>query len=231
MPECLIFDLFGTLVEYEAGRSSQDFSHCFKLAAEYGCRADYAEFTSAWDSAFQTLESEAAAATTEFHMNDVCELVVEAIGIQAPFEARELLVSSYIEDWSALITPVPGVSGLLKRLSQHYRLALISNTHYPPMVHRLLDGMSLSGVFEQVTLSVEVGRAKPHPRIFELTLERLGLRAHQTIYIGDSYEHDYKGATGVGMDCYLIGKHARVPRDHQLRSILDLAIRFDTSRK
>jgi len=98
-------------------------------------------------------------------------------------------------------------------------------------VYSLVDGMALTGLFEVITLSVELGRAKPHPQIFEQTLEKLALTAAQAIYIGDSYEHDYKGARRVGMDCYLIGKHARVPRDHQLRSILDLAISFKTSRK
>ncbi|HIL84680.1 MAG TPA: hypothetical protein EYG52_14365, partial [Pseudomonadales bacterium] len=73
--------------------------------------------------------------------------------------------------------------------------------------------------------------AKPHPLIFELTLEKLGLTAEQAIYIGDSYERDYKGARSVGMDCQLIGRHARVPRDNQLRNILDLAINFETARK
>ena len=99
------------------------------------------------------------------------------------------------------------------------------------MVSTLLNSMGLTGLFEVVTLSVDVGRAKPHPLIFELTLETLGLTADEVIYVGDSYEHDYQGARSAGIDCYLIGKHARVPRDRQLRNILDLAISFETARK
>ena len=231
MPECLIFDLFGTLVEYEAGRTSQDFSRCFRQATELGCTTNYADFIRLWDSAFQQMEEETAPDNGEFHMFEVCELVVAELGIEPSAVDKERLVSRYIEDWSALVQPVPGAPGLLKRLSKHYRLALISNTHYPPMVHTLLDAMALTGLFEVVTLSVEVGRAKPHPLIFELTLEKLGLTAAEAIYVGDSYEHDYKGARSVGMDCYLIGRHARVPRDYQLRNILDLAISFETARK
>ena len=32
------------------------------------------------------------------------------------------------------------------------------------------------------------------------------------------------GATGVGMPCYLIGKHARVPRENQIPTVMDLPL-------
>ena len=231
MPECLIFDLFGTLVEYEAGRTLQDFSRSYKKATELGCAIGYADYVQVWDSAFLKMEHATAPDNSEFHLREVCDLVVVELRLDATGTAKEQLTRQYMEDWSALLSPVPGATGLLKRLSKHYRLALISNTHYPPMVHAVLEAMSLTELFEVVTLSAEVGWAKPHPLIFELTLEKLGLSANQTIYVGDSYERDYKGARGVGMDCQLIGRHARVPRDHQLRNILDLAINFETARK
>ena len=231
MPECLIFDLFGTLVDYEAGRTSQDFSRSFKKAAKLGCAIGYEDYIQVWDSAFLKMKQASAPDSSEFHLSEVCDLVVGELRLDASRTEKEQLARQYMEDWSALVSPVPGASGLLKRLSKHYRLALISNTHYPPMVHALLDAMALTGLFEVVTLSVDVGWAKPHPLIFELTLEKLGLTAEQAIYIGDSYERDYKGARSVGMDCRLIGRHARVPRDKQLLNILDLAISFETARK
>ena len=49
MPECLIFDLFGTLVEYEAGRTLQDFSRSYKKATELGCAIGYADYVQVWD--------------------------------------------------------------------------------------------------------------------------------------------------------------------------------------
>lgn len=231
MPECLIFDLFGTLVEYEAGRTLQDFSRSYKQATELGCATGYIEYVQVWDSAFLKMEQATAPDNSAFHLREVCDLVVVKLGLDATGTAKEQLARQYMRDWSASVSPVPGATGLLKRLSKHYRLALISNTHYPPMVRALLRAMSLTELFEVVTLSVEVGWAKPHPLIFQLTLEKLGLAAKQAMYVGNSFERDYKGARGVGMDCQLIGRHARVPRDHQLRNILDLAINFETARK
>ena len=231
MPECLIFDLFGTLVEYQAGRSPLDFSRSFKKATELGCTTDYVGYIQVWDSAFLKMEQATAPDSSEFHLREVCDLVVDELRLNTSRKEKEQLARQYMADWSVLVSPVPGASGLLKRLSKHYRLALISNTHYPPMVHALLDAMALTGLFELVTLSVEVGWAKPHPLIFQLTLEKLGLTVEQAIYIGDSYECDYKGARNVGMDCLIIGRHARVPRNNQLLNILDLAINFETGRK
>jgi len=231
MPECLIFDLFGTLVEYEAGSNSQDFFRSYKKATKLGCAIGYEDDIQVWDSAFLKMEQATAQDNSEFHLNEVCDLLVIELSLDTTRAEKDQLARQYMEDWTALASPVPDASGLLKRLSKHYRLALISNTHYPPMSHALLNGMALTGLFEVVTLSVEVGRAKPHPLIFELTLEKLGLSAEQAIYVGDSCERDYKGAMSVGMDCQLIGRHARVRRDHQLRNILDLGINFETARK
>jgi putative hydrolase of the HAD superfamily len=231
MPECLIFNLVGTLVEYEAGRTPQDFARCHHNAAELGCTMGYTEFIKVWDSAFRKMKQETVPDLGEFHLREVCDLVVDECGINPSPLEKESLISRYTDGWLAGVSPVPGASGLLKRLSKHYRLALISNTHYPPVVYTILDQMALTDLFEQVTLSVEVGRAKPHPLIFEHTLQRLGLTPDQAFYVGASYDHDYKGARKVGMDCHLIGNHARVTRDHQLRSILDLAINFETARK
>jgi len=45
---------------------------------------------------------------------------------------------------------------------------------------------------------------KPHPSIFVSALERLACAASATLFIGDSYEADYLGAKGVGMQALLV---------------------------
>ena len=197
--------------------------------AGFGMSHDH--FAESWEAAFQRQAQRFSAQQREFRMLDVARDFCSGL-LPSPDERwPEKLAATFIDDWASQVTPVTGAAGLVQRLSKHYRVGLISNTHYPPMVYSLLDTMSLSSVFEVVSLSVEVGVPKPDPGIFEQTLAKLRIEPADAIYIGDNYEHDFLGARSIGMDCYLIGKHARVPLDRQLRNIHDLAIYFETARK
>lgn len=231
MTLCLLFDLFGTLVEYETDRSRHNLEESFEtFSARLSVPISYDDYVGAWGRAFARLEAWTMETGREFLMDQVAVELCNGFGMTPDAEFQSRLIDQYIEEWMTLVRPIPGAAGIVQRLAPHYRLGLISNTHHPPMVRSLIDDMELGDVLEVVVLSAEVGVPKPHPRIFETALQGLSVEAEQSVYIGDSFEHDYKGATAMGMDCYLIGNHARVPRDRLLGSVLDLSIYFNTTR-
>jgi putative hydrolase of the HAD superfamily len=84
------------------------------------------------------------------------------------------------------------------------RRAVVSN--WDSRLPVLLRRMGLGPHFEFVLTSAEAGWRKPHPRIFQLALRRLGLAADQVLYVGDSEEDDVKGARGAGMRCVLVDR-------------------------
>ncbi|MFC2143884.1 HAD-IA family hydrolase [Candidatus Aenigmatarchaeota archaeon] len=43
--------------------------------------------------------------------------------------------------------------------------------------------------FEPAILSCEIGMAKPHKEIFELALQKLGLKSEECVFIDDREEH------------------------------------------
>lgn len=96
------------------------------------------------------------------------------------------------------------------------------------MIDDLLKRMEAQEFFEVVVTSIEHGRPKPHPDIFRDTLERLGIEPDAAVYVGDSFDADYRGATGVGMPCYLIGDHARVPVTRQIASVFELPVEISS---
>jgi HAD superfamily hydrolase (TIGR01662 family) len=55
------------------------------------------------------------------------------------------------------------------------------------------------------------GYVKPHPTIFEAALERLGVRAEDTVMVGDSIEEDVEGARALGMHAILVDRDDRHP--------------------
>lgn len=77
-----------------------------------------------------------------------------------------------------------------------YKLGLISNTHWR---HLAILRNELERYFSVITFSYEHGWVKPHPSIFQVTLNRLGVQANRCLHVGDDPIADIQGARQVGM--------------------------------
>jgi FMN phosphatase YigB (HAD superfamily) len=62
-----------------------------------------------------------------------------------------------------------------------------------------LRELGLDRYFEAVSVSCDTGYMKPHPRIFEHALERMGVDPRETAMVGDSLKADVQGAQALGM--------------------------------
>jgi putative hydrolase of the HAD superfamily len=83
-------------------------------------------------------------------------------------------------------------------------LGVISNFDF--RLYRILDGLRLSPWFDSITISSEVGFAKPSAKPFESALERHQLAAHEAIHVGDSEHLDVAGAVAAGLRPALIDR-------------------------
>jgi len=80
------------------------------------------------------------------------------------------------------------------------KLGLVSNALDPPsLLHRDLEQMGVAERLDVAVFSSEVGWRKPHPAIFERALELIGVRASDTLFVGDTLATDIKGAWLLGM--------------------------------
>lgn len=89
------------------------------------------------------------------------------------------------------------------------RLGLISN--FEAWLGDLLEGLGLGKYFEVTIISGREKFEKPHPKIFELALERSGVSPHRTLHVGDSPISDFDGAREVGMQAVLLDRWGRFP--------------------
>jgi putative hydrolase of the HAD superfamily len=80
-----------------------------------------------------------------------------------------------------------GILDLISRLHGNYKLAVLSNS--PPGLSQWLADWNVLNSFDVVFCSGDEGIAKPDPDAFELTLERLGLKPNEAIFIDDTREH------------------------------------------
>lgn len=81
----------------------------------------------------------------------------------------------------------------LQRLARDYRLFAISNGNAD------LGVIGLAQYFEASLSARDAGMLKPDPRIFEILLHRAGVRAHESVHVGDDADADVEGARRAGV--------------------------------
>ncbi len=88
---------------------------------------------------------------------------------------------------------------MLNWACNEYKLGLISNFTYAPVIYAGVKRLGISKFFNTVTVSDAVGWRKPHVKIFETALKKLDVHAGETVYVGDCPEEDIRGARAMGM--------------------------------
>ncbi len=96
------------------------------------------------------------------------------------------------------------VPTLLSQLKKSYKLGLVSNFAYAPGLRKILAHFSLTKFFDVIMISGELGVRKPHPKIFEEALDKLGVAAEESVFVGDSLKADINGAKKLGSRTVLV---------------------------
>ena len=107
-------------------------------------------------------------------------------------------------DWNVVPGTVvfPDVIPLLNELrSRGIRLGVVTNSSQPMSLRDCeLRAHGLLPYFPDCRLAAaDVGYLKPHPRIFQRALERVGVAPEAAVFIGDNPIADVSGALSVGM--------------------------------
>ena len=119
----------------------------------------------------------------------------------------------------ALYDDVLPALGLLK-----YRglvMGIISNIDQD--IKPLCSELGLDAYITQVVTSKDVTSEKPHPPIFLAALNGAGVKAAESVYVGDQYSCDVVGARGVGMKPVLVDRYDLFPEVNDCPRIKSLA--------
>jgi putative hydrolase of the HAD superfamily len=106
-----------------------------------------------------------------------------------------------------------GAKQLLKETSAQYRLGLVSNFTYGPVIHKSLRKIGIDQYFNAMVVSDDIGWRKPSPIIFQDMLQRLQVTAAETIFVGDSPMEDIKGAMDMGIKTIFVPSQFNSQKD------------------
>ena len=216
-----IFDLVNTLIKTpsytasigkQSARETKGFESTVRVTydslVESGIKTDWQSFFNKYmiirdeqlQSQKQTLK--------EYNMNERVAGTLTALGlkISADSESVKKAIDCHFNSYETYVEVDSEAFSLLQQLHLRYKLGLITNFAYPPTIYNLLEKFHLRQFFDEITISGEVGWIKPSPRIFQIALSALQLKANECVFIGDEIEADVRGARGVGMKTILLSK-------------------------
>jgi len=210
-----VFDAYGTLFDF--------------AAAAKGCRDllgdDIDRLTGRWrEKQLQYTWLRAVQGRHEDFWQvtgDALDFALETLGIEKP-DLRERLMTLYLT-----LDAFPEVPAVLKRLKQAGLQTAILSNGSPKMLDAVVKGANLSGLIDAVLSVEEVGVYKPHPKVYQLAVDRLRVPA-SAIAFQSSNAWDAYAASAFGMQVVWCNRYAqrreRLPGrpDHEVRSLSEL---------
>lgn len=91
------------------------------------------------------------------------------------------------------------------------RVGICSNWDWD--LSEAVDEVGITDLVEVVVSSAWAGARKPHPRIFEQSLAKLGVEASRVVFVGDTWGPDVVGPQAMGMRPVYLRRDGHWPDD------------------
>ena len=207
----VLFDLFDTLVMFEPsllpkvtlnGETwNSTAQHVFTQMRSSLDEMEFRDFYEPFVESHRELLELRQKDLREYPNRKRFEIFMEKTGLKADDGLVEKFVRSHMESLcGAMVYPKHHTEVLLYLRERGYRLSVVSNFDHAPTARELLERFEIADFFEHIVISEEVGWRKPHRKIFEFALGRLGESPSATIFIGDDPEADITGSSECGID-------------------------------
>jgi FMN phosphatase YigB (HAD superfamily) len=208
--EAVTFDFWSTLVDGEITPASTAARvarlHRAIVGAGHTCTSE--ELLAAFQKVAQMLDDNVRERAEEVGPPGRWAAMAKQLGIPDGLIPYEVVERAY--DDITLNPPPPAMPHVREALDAMrragYRLAVICNTGMAGgrVLRQVLSGHGLLDEFEVTVFSDEFGVQKPHPAIFEHTLDALGnIAPNQALHVGDVEKLDVEGALRTGMHAAL----------------------------
>lgn len=198
MIKAVIFDCWGTLFYDDTGNAQPFVELSHRLGKNLG--TDY-EYLKMFEHVFMLKKCD----RVDVQMHEL----IDKMGITISDGDFDCLVK-ILKRTNGPKKAYPEVMTKLANLRQSYKTALISNCFSIGM-DKLEKDFSLNLYFDSIIKSCDVGMLKPDPKMFQLTLDRLGVRKDEVLMVGNSVNDDILAAQAFGIRAVLIDRKNMSP--------------------
>jgi putative hydrolase of the HAD superfamily len=219
----VLFDLGGTLFGYE--RRSELHAPAARALERMGLSADDPAVASTRRRASEQVEREYASQSYFLHRDLFRDRVACTAALLGVTPSPEILDRFDAENRQAIVDnliPREDARRTLEGLRQrNIYVSVVSNAD-DDYLGELLTRHSFDALLDDWTSSETAKSCKPDRLIYQHALRLAGSRADETLFVGDSLEHDIAGAHAVGMRTALIGEPGTIaPLSHGLEAPVD----------
>lgn len=211
-PKALIFDVFGTVVDWRTGVATQVERHFKTKSIDF----DPWDFADLWRSEYQPAmqrirTGERGYVALEILHRENLDRILDKTGLSSSFDDKERDILNYVWDH---LPPWPDSVPGLQRLKQHFTLAPCSNGSV-----RMMGELAKFAALPWDTITgAEVALAyKPDPKVYLKSVERLGLLPEQVMMVA-AHNDDLEAAGNCGLQTAFFPR----PAEHGLGSNRDL---------
>jgi putative hydrolase of the HAD superfamily len=210
--KAVLSDMYGTLL-YEDGGMEYSYN---QMAIRAGL--DVGQFTDARQATFRdSLTGTLADGVMRAHA------ILRYMGAEDTEERAHWVAQAEIVTRIPAVHLYPATMPTLSALRRRgYGLGLISDCTY--LWRGVLQRVGLEPMFDVVTLSNEVGTTKPDPRMYLRTIEMLGVKPEECLFVGDGGSDELEGAHALGIYAVLVDQQYGVHRSAD-GSYYDICIR------
>jgi len=230
--KAVLFDMFDTLMLIEKNHAfyNPSLKRAHKFLVKNGIKVRFTDFRNAYIKARDALYVEADANLKEPHFNARISNALGLLGFRV--DARSRIVTgatnAFCEGFMEYVRIDEHSVEVLRKLQRKYKLGIVSNFAIPECVVKLLKTHGLDKFFDVVVVSGAVNKRKPSPEIFQKALERLGVNAAETVFVGDTVDADIKGAKDMGMKTIFVERRMQkeaeqICPDQTIKSLSELA--------
>ncbi len=213
--KAVIFDYIGTLVNCRGYSMADSEDNLYRSLKSQGLNIEKDSFLDAYNVAhkkYRVIRYEQYREVTNavWVAEALCNLGFTVLADDPRIKAG---LDVFFQDFIDTLELREGAEELLAEVSKNYRLGLLSNVTYGPIIRKSLKKIGIDHHFHAVTVSEEIGWRKPSPVIFQDMLQRLGVSASEAVFIGDSPNEDIKGSLDMNIRSIFIPSQFNSLRD------------------
>ncbi|BEP29515.1 HAD family hydrolase [Helicovermis profundi] len=209
----IFFDCMETIIDmYELPKKSDYAYWAFNGSKVEKYWEDFDEFFFEYENARKNIESKLQT-HEEYSIFLRYEYVVNKntrIDLECKEEVLKKLEENFWNNYLSRCYVHEEVRDLLNKLSEKYKLAIVSNFKVENGVETLLKLNKIDHLFEFIITSINFGYAKPDYKIYEEAFIKSNHEKNEIVFIGDDFMNDYKVPREFGFKTILINKRNQV---------------------